>query len=216
LKSFGGVVFKGGEKENRIYIIIAIIILVVIILSVFFSSNTINKAFIDDSILGSLWYEDIEERTDKSQLFGLENIASFTYRNDNQTYPAYVTVTSIKLIFMMNEDDLLKTTEETLNDASEQGIIIEENTKKSGVRELVNGHKTTFIMCNGTDYSKEPSERLKIIGESWNCGSSGTSIICIGVAQITDKKNSDSKVDTTFWDEIIDEKNGLISYVSCH
>jgi hypothetical protein len=210
------VIFKGGEKENRIYIIIAIIILVVIILTVFFSSNAINKAFIDDSILGSSWYEDIEERTDKSQLFGLENIASFTYKNNNQTYPAYVTVTSIKLIFMMNEDDLLKTTEETLVDASEQGIIIELNTKTSGGRELDNGHKTTYIMYNGTDISKEPSEKIKIIGESWNCGNSGTSIICIGIAQITDYKNSDSKFITTFWDEIIDEKNGLISKVSCH
>jgi hypothetical protein len=210
------VVFKGGEKENRIYIIIAIIILIVIILTVFFSSNTINKAFIDDVILGSSWYEDIEERTDISQLFGLENFASFTYKNNNQSYPAYVTVTSIKLIFMMNEDDLLKTTEKTLEDASEQGIIIEKNTKTSGLRELVNGHKTSFIMYNGTDNSKEPSERIKIIGESWNCGSSGTSIICIGVAQITDNKNSDSMVDTNFWDEIIDEKDGLISNVSCH
>ena len=209
-------VLKGGEKENRIYIIIAIIILVVIIFTVFFSSNNINKAFIDDVILDSSWYEDIEERTDRSQLFGLENFASFTYKNNNQSYPAYVTVTSIKLIFMMNEDDLLKTTEETLEDASEQGIIIEKNTKTSGIRELVNGHKTSFIMYNGTDNSKEPSERIKIIGESWNCGSSGTSIICIGVAQITDNKNSDSMVDTTFWDEIIDEKDGLISNVSCH
>ena len=209
-------VFKGGEKENRIYIIIAIIILVVIILTVFFSSNTINKAFIEDSILGSSWYENIEERTDKSQLFGLENFASFTYKNNNQTYPAYITVTSIKLIFMMNEDDLLKTTEETLDDASEQGIIIEENSKTSGLRELANGHKTTYILYNGTDNSKEPSERIKIIGESWNCGNSGTSIICIGVAQITDNENSHSKVDTTFWDEIIDEKNGLISNVRCH
>ena len=216
MKLFGDVVFKGGEKENRIYIIIALIIIVVIIMTVFFSSNTKNKAFIDDVILGISWYEDIEERTDKSQLFGLENFASFTYKNNNQSYPAYVTVTSIKLIFMMNEDDLLKTTEETLDDASEQGIIIEENTKTSGVRELINGHKTTFIMYNGTDNSKEPFERIKIIGESWNCGSSGTSIICIGVAQITDNKNSDSKVNTTFWDEIIDEKNGLISNVSCH
>jgi hypothetical protein len=210
------VVFKGGEKENRIYIIIAIIILIVIILTVFFSSNDMTKAFIEDNVLGSMWHEDIEERTDKSQLFGLENFASFTYKNSNQTYPAYVTVTSIKLLFMMNEDDLLKTTENTLDEASEQGIYIEKDTKTSGFRELVNGHKTTYIMYNGSDNSKEPSERIKIIGESWNCGSSGTSIICIGVAQITDNANNNSKIDTTYWEKIIGEKNGLISNVKCH
>ena len=99
-------VFKGGERENRIYIIIAIIILIVIIMTVFFSGNTLNKAFIEDRILGKIWYEDIEERTDKSQLFGLENFASFTYRNNNLTYPAYVTITSIKLFFMMGRPKL--------------------------------------------------------------------------------------------------------------
>jgi hypothetical protein len=210
------VVLKGGEKENRIYIIIAVIILIVVILTVFFSSNTLTKAFIEDSVLASSWYEDIEERTDKSQLFGLENFASFTYKNNNISYPAYVTVTSIKLFFMMNEDDLLQATEDTLNKASEHDIIIDMNTKNSGVRELVNGHKTTFITFNGTDNSKQPVEQIKIIGESWNCGSSGTSIICIGVAQITVNANSNSKIDTTYWDKIVDQKNGLISNVKCH
>jgi len=210
------VVFKGGEKENRIYIIIALIILVVIIFTVFFSSNSLNKAFIQDSALGSKWYEDIEERTEKSQLFGLENFASFTYRNKNSSYPAYVTVTSIKLIFMMNEDDLQKTTENTIDDASNKGILIDKNTKISGVRELNLGHKTTYVIYNGTDSSKEPAEKIKIIGESWNCGSSGTSIICIGFAQITDYANNNSKLDTTFWDKIISENNGLILNVKCH
>jgi hypothetical protein len=210
------VVFKGGERENRIYIIIAIIILIVIILTVFFSGNTINKAFIEDSILGKTWYEDIEERTDKSQLFGLENFASFTYRNNNFSYPAYVTITSIKLFFMMNEDDLMKTTENTLEDASEQGIIIEKDTKISGTRDIFLGHKTAYAIYNGTDISKEPIERIMIIGESWNCGSSGTSIICIGLAQITDNANNNSKIDTTFWDKIISENDGLIFNVKCH
>lgn len=209
-------VFKGGERENRIYIIIAIIILIVIILTVFFSGNTLNKAFIEDRVLGKTWYEDIEERTDKSQLFGLENFASFTYRNNNLSYPAYVTITSIKLFFMMNEDDLMETTENTLEDASDQGILIEKDTKISGTRDLLLGHKTTYAFYNGTDTSKEPIERIKIIGESWNCGGSGTSIICIGIAQITDNLNNNSKIDTTFWDMIVSENDGLIFNVKCH
>jgi hypothetical protein len=210
------VVFKGGERENRIYIIIAIIILIVVMFTVFFSGNTLNKAFIEDSILGNTWYEDIEERTDKSQLFGLENFASFTYRNNNLSYPSYVTITSIKLLFMMNEDDLLKTTEKTLKDASEQGIVIEKDTKIYGSRDLDLGHKTTYVIYNGTDISKNPIEKIKIIGESWNCGNSGTSIICIGLAQLTDNANNNSKLDTTFWDKIISDNNGLIFNVKCH
>ncbi len=209
-------VFKGGERENRIYIIIAFIIILVIILTVFFSTNTLNKAFIEDFILGDTWYEDIDARKEESQLFGLENWASFMYKNNNYSYPAYVTVISIKLLFMMNEDDLLETTEETLNKASEQGIIIDIDTKLSGEREIYNGHKSKYIIYNGSDTSKEPFERVNIIGETWNCGNSGTSIICIGVAQITDNANSNSKIDTIYWEKIVGFQDGLIFNVRCH
>ncbi len=208
--------FKGGKRENRIYIIIAVIIILVVILTVFFSTNTLNRAFIEDFILGGTWYEDIDERNEGSNLFGLENWASFTYKNNNYSYPGFVTITSIKLLFMMNEDDLLETTEDTLNEASEQGIVIDIDTKISGEREIYYGHKSKYIIYNGNDTSKEPYERVNIIGETWNCGNSGTSIICIGVAQITDNANGNSKIDTTFWEKIVGFQDGLIYNVKCH
>ena len=116
----------------------------------------------------------------------------------------------------INEDDLLKTTEDTLKEASEQGIIIDMDTKISGIRELGNRHKTTYIIYNGTDNSKEPTELIKIVGESWNCGGSGTSIICIGISQITDNANNNTIIDTTFWEKIISDNTGLIFNVKCH
>jgi hypothetical protein len=208
--------FKGGEKENRVYIAIALIILFVIILIVFFNSNQLDKAFTEDTILGTSWYEDINARKEESQLFGLEKFASFTYKNNDKEYPAYVTVTSIKLFFMMNEADLLETAEETIFDASKKGIIIQNDTRLTGERDLFNGHKTTYIIYNGSDNSKEPFEKIRIIGETWNCGNSGTSIICIGVAQITDNVNNNSIINTTYWDKIVGYQNGLIYNVKCH
>ena len=209
-------VFKGGRRENRIYIFIAIVIITVIILTIFFSTNKITKAFIEDSILGDSWYEDIDERKEESQLWGLENWASFTYKNNNDSYPAYVTITSIKLIFMMNEDDLLDKTEATINKASKQGIYIDIDTRITGKRDINKGHKTTYVIYDGNDTVKEPYERIKIIGEAWNCGNSGTSIICIGVAQITDNTNNNSEVNTTYWERIINNQDGLIFNVKCH
>ena len=208
--------FKGGERENRIYIFVAIVIILVIILTVFFSTNILTKAFIEDSFLGDHWYEDIVERREESQLFGLENWASFTYKNDNLSYPAYVTVTSFKLLFMMNEEDLLEKTEDTIKKISEQGILIDINSRLSDKRELKNGHKTTFVIYDGNDTSKEPMERIKVIGETWNCGNSGTSIICIGVAQITDNASNNSKNNIVNWESIIGQQNGLIYNVKCH
>jgi hypothetical protein len=210
------VIFKGGDRENRIYLIIAVIIISVIVITVFFSSNTLFKAFIEDETLGDDWYEDITERKENSQLFGLENLASFTYRNNNESYPAYVTVTSIKLLLMMNENDLLDKTEETLNKASEQGIVIDIESRVSGEREISKGHKSKYIIYDGNDSTKEPFEKIKIIGETWNCGDSGTSIICIGVAQITNHDFNNSNLDTTYWEKIVDMQDGLIYNVKCN
>lgn len=209
-------VFKHGERENRLYIIIAIIIVVVIILTVFFSSNTLTQAIIEDHVLGDSWFEDIDERKQESNLFGLESWASFTYKNNDDSYPAYVTVTSLKLLLMMNEDDLLVRTEDTINKASGKDISIDFYTRTTGERELKRGHKTTFIIYEGNDTSKTPIERIKIVGETWNCGNSGTSIVCIGVAQITDNENNNSGINTTYWDMIIGNQDGLIYNVKCH
>jgi len=210
------VVFKGDERENRLYIVIAIIIIVVIILTVFFNTNKLGKAYIEDYVLGNTWIENIAEREEGSQLFGLENWASFTYENNDDSYPAYVTITSIKLLFMMNEDDLLEKTEDTIKKASGQGILIDEDTRIISNREIKNGHKTTYIIYNGNDTSKEPFEKIKIIGETWNCGNSGTSIICIGFAQITDNANNNSDDNTIYWEKIIDSQYGLLYNVKCH
>jgi hypothetical protein len=203
------VVFKGGIRENKVYIAIAILVILVIILGVIFSTNKLTKAYIPDQILGDLWSEDGDERSEGSQLFGLEKWQSYTYRNNNDTYPAYVTVTSIKTLFIMNENDLKDSTIKTINKASEQGIEIDKSSEVTGQRVTrTEEHKTTFFVYDGNDTSNEKYEKIKIIGEYWNCGTSGTSIICIGVAWITNNTHNNSKIDTIYWVEIISDKMG--------
>lgn len=220
--------FKGGSRENKIYAVIAILIIIIIIIAVFFSSNQLTEAKIDDYILGDIWSEDIGERDSDSQLLGLEKWISYTYKNNNIDFPAYITVTSIKTIFMMSEDDLKVQTLDTIKEASDRGIVIDEASTYTGIRTLNNGHKTTYVIYDGNDTSKEPYEIIKIIGESWNCGTSGTSIICIGIAQLTDNAHNKSELNITYWAKIIKDKegtfglqeykgeDGLIFNVKCH
>lgn len=222
-------VFKGGVKENRVYIAIAILTMAVIILAIIFSTSQLTKAYIEDDFLVESWSEDIDERVERAQLFGIEKWVSFTYRNQNNSYPAYVTVTSIKMFFMMNENDLKDKTIETINKASEQGIVIDKNTEITGQRLIKDGaHRTNYFIYDGNDTSNEPSEKIKIIGECWNCEKSGTSVICIGVARISDNAHGNSESITTYWAEIVGDKigtfgngdyktnNGLIFNVKCH
>ena len=209
-------VFKGEGSGNWVYGIIAVIIIIVIVLTIIFSANNLTPAYIDDDILAdNNWSEDITERYYEERLFGLEKQASFTYRI-NDSYPSYLTVTSIKTLFMMSEDELLSKTIETINNEIENFNIVLDNTSKiEGDRLLNSSHKTMYVIYNGTDTSKNPSEKIKIIGETWNCAGSGTSIICIGLAQITDNIHNNSDENLLHWTEIIKE-NGLIFNVRCH
>ncbi len=216
---------KDGFRGNRIYVIVAIFVIIVIVLAVLFSGTGLFLAYVPyDTREG--WDEDIDERKSGSQLFGLESWCSFTYRNNNSSYPAYITVTTMKTFFMMNENELKEKTRGTIIEkASEQNIMIDTKTEISEERTLKNGHATMYVVYNGTyNASENITEQVKFIGETWNCGKSSTSIICIGYAQITDNAHNNTELNLKYWEKIIGDKDGtftknpagLIFNVNCH
>ena len=206
--------WKDCAGESRIYAIIAVFILIVVIFAVMFSGRPFTPAYVGNDVLDGGWGENLVKRADDSQLFGLERYVSLTYEIDG-LYPASLTVTTIKTPVMMNEQDLRDKTVETIEQASELGIVVDPTTEIIGERLLNNTHKTLYIMYDGNDTSKTPAERIKIIGETWNCGASVTSIICIGVAQITDYAHNNVTTNIEQWNKIIEE-DGLIFNVICH
>ena len=218
---------EGDSKETRIYVIIAFLIILVVIFAVVFSGNQLKQAYIHNDFLDDGWCEDLVERDSGSQFLGLEKWGSLTYKIDCN-YTTYLTITTIKTLVMMSEKELRDKTGETMKKALNIEIMLEEDTKIKGERLLKNGHKTMYIVYNGTDTSKKPYEQVKIIGEVWNCGKSGTSIICLGFAQITDNAHSNSEINTTYWEKIVRDKkgtfgtegfqgeDGLIYNVICH
>jgi hypothetical protein len=219
------VALKGGLRDNRIYAIIAVFVIIVIILAVLFSGRDLFPARISHDFWGDDWSEDISERTSSSALFGLESSVSFKYVNNNNSFPAYVTVTTMKTFFMMSEEELNERTIETIKKASKENFVINYDTHLTGERVLKKGHRTMYVTYNASNIVNNISEKTMIIGESWNCGVSGTSVICIGVARVT----NNSKTNTSFWQEIVRDKqgsfgteegfigsNGLIYNVECH
>ena len=130
---------------------------------------------------------------------------------------------------MMNEDDLKDKTIETINMASDQGIVIDKNSEVTGQRFTKNNaHRSNYFIYDGNDTSSEVYENIKIIGECWNCEKSGTSVICIGVARISDIAHGNSDSFTSYWAEIVGDSKGtfgtedyktnfgLIFNVNCH
>ena len=219
--------FSEEPRDNKIYLAVAIFIIIVIILTIFLSNNKLIIAKIEDDILGNSWIEDIREREFGSSSFGLEKWASFTYKNNNVTYPAYITVTSLKTLFMINEVELKNKMEETIKDSNKKGILIDLESEITGERTLFSGHKTFYSVYNGSYSNNDVNEKIKIIGETWNCGASDTSIICIGYAQITDYAHNNSENNFTYWIEILKDikgtfgldykgSQGLLFNVKCH
>lgn len=220
------------EKKNKIiYSIVSIIVIVLLIITLVFSSNSITRAYIDDKYISNGWIEDINDRLSEERLFGLEKQSSFTYRTKDN-HSAYVSVTTIKTLFMMNEKELFdKTVETILTETKNQNIELNFSSKITGSRVLNNTHKTNYVIYDGIEHSNNNSIKIKLIGECWNCAPSGTSIICIGYTQIT---NNSSNSSTNFenWAKILrDEdgtfvnlynsnifqgKDGLIFNVICH
>lgn len=195
-------------KDNRVYVIVAVFIIIVIILTFVFSGSDYTPAYVPYDIRDE-WYEDINERRSDSQFFGLESWSSYTYRNTNDSHPSYLTVTTMKSFFMMNENELKDKTRKTIIEkASEQNITINEKTLISGERVLKNGHRTMYVIYNGTYNSSNNIENVKFIGETWNCDKSGTSIICIGYSQVTDKTINKSVLNLRFWAKIVGDKEG--------
>ncbi len=208
--------FKREKTGNTFYIIITIFIIIVIIFSVLFTTNSLFNAYVDDRFLVNGWFES-GERNYNEQLFGLEKQFTFKYIvNDSseEKFNAFLTVTSIKTIFMINEQELMDKTIQTIyNAAVISNINIINSSRFTGSRFLKNNHNTYFILLNGTKIINGFVEKIKIIGETWNCAYSGSSIICIGVAQTSDVKNGDYSENFTHWAKIIGDEKGIFNEI---
>jgi len=218
------VTWDRGARDTRIYAIIAVFVIIVILLTVIFSGMSFSHAYVDATALTGGWRENPAEREGASQWFC--GWRSITYAFGG-TYPANLTVTTYKTLVLMNEQELQQKTTEAIENAIQQGIVVDNDTMITGERLLQNEHMTSYVVYDGTDNSKSPAEKIKIIGEVWNCGTAGISVICIGIAQITDNEHNNSVIDTSSWYKIISDiggtfgidakgTDGLIDNVICH
>ena len=201
-----------GEDGSNIklkYGIISIIIVIIIFFGLFFINNELGVSFIHHDILNDEWYENLDYREIDSQLLGLEKWTSLRYEI-NGNYPSYLTITTIKTLILLDENELHDKIEEVIDSILERGIIIDKSTKISGERFLNNGHKSIYSIFDGIDNSKKPIEKVKVIAEVWNCGIEGNSIICLGYSQITDNIHNNSIINTIYWEKIVGDLSGSL------
>ena len=206
-----------GENKH-IWITIALIL---ILLVTFSGCVNISCSYIPDLVITDGWHENLALKNTGSQFLGLEKWCGSVYEI-NGKYPASLTVTTIKTLILIDEEELQKKTIETIEETFQDSIQLNESTKLTGERTLLKKHKTMYMIYDGIDINR--NEKIKIIGEVWNCGTSGTSIICIGIAYITNNESPTENTDN--WQKIVMDpggtignftgEEGLIYNVHCH
>ena len=190
-----------GENKKQMWVSIFMILLLLVVFS---GCVDLTRAYIPDSVIADGWYENIALRNTGSQFLGLEKWCSSTYEI-NAKYPASLTVTTLKTLILTDEEELQRKITETIEETFQNSIHLNEST--IGERTVLKQHKTMYLIYDGMDFIKE--KKVKIIGEVWNCGSSGTSIICIGIAYITNNENPDIE-NTDNWQKIVMDPSGTI------
>lgn len=221
---------KGDTKINKFYIVLAVVVIILLIITFLFSGNQINRAVVNSKYLTDGW-GDVGDPTYEERFFGLEKQASIKYGLEDDD-SAFLRVTTIKTLFKISEEELLEKTDETIiQSASDQNITLNHTSRIEGSRDLANGHKTFYVIYNGSINSNNIYDEVVLIGETWNCAQSGTSIICTGYAKITDSANflgynysslakilGDAKgtFESIFNSSEFITQNGLIFNVKCH
>lgn len=198
------------------------IVCVILLMVCMMSSGCVDLtcAYVNQHVITDGWNENTALRNTGTQFVGLEKWCSSTYEI-NGKYPASLTVTTLKTLVLSDEEDIWSTTKDNIEQTFHNRIQLFENI--TGERTLHHAHKTIYIIYDGIDVEK--NESVKVIGEVWNCAISGTSIICIGFAYVTNKDVSEDE-NTEYWQKIVgdrqgsitgyDGEEGLIDNVICH
>lgn len=172
---------------------------------------SLREAYVPDYILKNGWRENTEKEERGTGLFGFEKWSIKVYEKSDV---AWLTITTLKTLFLYEKKKLLDMVVKGIErECKDKEIQLEE--VGGGSRELMNGHKSKFVLFNGTD----GENRYKIIGEVWACAQSGTSIMCIGMAKVSEIEG------LVAWKELVRDPNGsieglkgegLIYCVKCH
>ena len=187
---------------------------------------SLTNAYVSDNVLTDGWYEDIAKRDSGTQFLGFERWVSSTYTTNDTEYPAFLTVMTMKNLVVQNNEELQGKIWDIVNVTIPLTISINESTKQTGGRYILRAHQTMYMVYDGVDIQGNISKNVKIIGEAWNCQTSGTSIVCIGVAYITNMVGDTSVEQTENWKKIVMDdigsiegysgSTGLIANVICH
>jgi hypothetical protein len=149
------------------------------------------------------WIEATSLHNTGIEFLGLEKWATVTYEyigNNN----AFLTITTINTLVLTDESELSAFVNTTIISTFSKKTNLSEIER--GTRELITNHSTQYIIYTG--YNSSINQSMRIIGEVWNCGISGISLLCIGF--ISDIDGIFDLKDSTVWATVVGDLRGTI------
>ncbi len=188
------------------YALRPLIVLGCFILAILFCSGCVQltKSYVPDQFLVGGWYENTARYTTGLQLFGFEKWMSITYEIPGR-FPALLTITTIKTLLLSNEEQLFIKTKQTIQNTFNQTVLLLNQTE--GRRINSNNHHTYYVLYSGVLLKN--NESVRIIGEVWNCGVTGSSVVCVGIAYITNSRYSNQQ-NLGQWQTLVSDPQGTI------
>jgi hypothetical protein len=179
----------------------------------------LKTSYIPPDMLPNGWFEVSSLHNTGIEFLGFEKWSSVTYEVQGKIN-GLLTINTINTLVLTDEKDLLIYVNKTVNSIfKDRGTLIE---VWRGNRDLSTKHTSQYIIYQSENNSL--NQLFRIIGEVWNCGVSGASIICIGFVYREDGSNQ-LLDESSAWAALIGDpigtidghlNKGLIYNIKCH
>ena len=199
-----------------------ILLILALLFTLMVSSGCVElkTAYIPPELLQPGWEEATDLRNTGIEFLSLEKWSSITYTFQINTQ-ASLTITTINSLILTDEKELIKYANTSIQKTFSQHYTL--NIEKQGSRELAMKHTSKYVVYIAQNNTI--NKTIGIIGEVWNCGISGISVICLGYSYI-DTNTINPYQNTSTWNAIIGDPlgtidnnykdDGLIYSIRCH
>jgi hypothetical protein len=183
------------------------------------------RAHVDDAALAAspvAWTRSDQPQADSGGLFGVKTAETdYTHGGSSPPFPALLLVFSLRAVGRPSTDELLRFTHLAVdNTTAARGIRIDQQQSSSGHRTLAGGVGTSFFTEEGTSPATgglfAVDTKVRIIGEVGYDGSSSTSIVSVGIAQVESSRTCPLGIscgtthDEVSWIEMVGDAAGTV------
>ncbi|MHB8605599.1 MAG: hypothetical protein ACYDCK_10135 [Thermoplasmatota archaeon] len=155
--------------------------------------------------------------------FSLERTQTLRYQDaasGGAGYPGVLYVVTLRAVFTPSPSAVTAKLRDAVSEFASSNNIHLDDSGYSGARHVATGAASSFFVYNGSVSSSgslftTQNAKVKILGEVFPCEATRTSVVAVGLAQITDVRSIGgvpvgTNTDLTTWSEIAGDPDGSI------